>query len=152
MKKQNLIINQLQEKIDRYKELAEVSLPPKGWIYAIRTALKMSLKQLGKRMSITSQSVWEIEDREKNGNITLNNLRQIGSALNMRFVYGFIPNHESLNEIIASRAKDLATEIVQRASVSMDLEDQKPSEERIEKAIEEKTQELIEKLPRFLWD
>ncbi|MBT3692436.1 MAG: XRE family transcriptional regulator, partial [Candidatus Marinimicrobia bacterium] len=69
MKKQNLIINQLQEKIDRYKELAEVSLPPKGWIYAIRTALKMSLKQLGKRMSITSQSVWEIEDREKNGNI-----------------------------------------------------------------------------------
>jgi predicted DNA-binding mobile mystery protein A len=112
----------------------------------------MSLRQLGERMSITSQSVWEIEDREKNGSVTLNVLRQVGQVLNMKLVYGFIPEQSSLKKMIEERTMILAKEIVERTSVSMELEDQKTSEIRLEKAIEEKAQELITKMPRHLWD
>ena len=103
-------------------------------------------------MSITPQSVWEIEDREKNGSVTLNVLRQVGQALNMKLVYGFIPEQVSLKIMIEDRAKILAKEIVDRTSVSMELEDQKTSDNRLEKAIEEKAQELKTKMPRYLWD
>ena len=54
--------------------------------------------------------------------------------------------------MIEDRAKILAKEIVDRTSVSMELEDQKTSDNRLEKAIEEKAQELKTKMPRYLWD
>jgi len=114
--------------------------------------LNMSLRQLGARLSITSQSVWEIEDREKNGSVTLNVLRQVGQALNMKLVYGFIPEHLSLNKMIEEKAMKRSKEIVRRTSVSMELEDQRTSDDRLEKAIEEKAQELKTKIPRYLWD
>ena len=152
MNERKLIIDQLDQKINRYKNLADEAIPPKGWIYSFRKALNMSLRQLGERLSITPQSVWEIEDREKNGSVTLNVLRQVGQALNMKLVYGFIPEQASLKIMIEDRAKILAKEIVDRTSVSMELEDQKTSDNRLEKAIEEKTQELKTKMPRYLWD
>jgi predicted DNA-binding mobile mystery protein A len=152
MNERKLIIDQLDQKINRYKNLADEAIPPKGWIYSFRKALNMSLRQLGERLSITPQSVWEIEDREKNGSVTLNVLRQVGQALNMKLVYGFIPEQASLKIMIEDRAKILAKEIVDRTSVSMELEDQKTSDNRLEKAIEEKAQELKTKMPRYLWD
>lgn len=152
MKERKLIIDQIDQKIIKYKNLDNVTIPPKGWVYSIRIALNMSLRQLGERMSITSQSVWEIETREKNGSVTLNVLRQVGQALNMKFVYGFIPKQFSLEKMIEERALELAKEIVQRTSVSMDLEDQQTSAKRINQAIQEKAQEIKSNIPKYLWD
>lgn len=152
MKERKLIIDQIDQKIIKYKNLDNVTIPPKGWVYSIRIALNMSLRQLGERMSITSQSVWEIEAREKNGSVTLNVLRQVGQALNMKFVYGFIPKQFSLEKMIEERALELAKEIVQRTSVSMDLEDQQTSAKRINQAIQEKAQEIKSNIPKYLWD
>ncbi len=152
MKEQKLILDQLDQKIIEYKNLEYVEIPSNGWIFSIRKALNMSLRQLGKRMSITSQSVWEIEDREKSGSVTIKLLRQVGQALNMRLVYGFIPNQLSLKKMIEERAMILAREIVERTSVSMELEGQKASKNRLEKAIDEKAKEIKTKIPRILWD
>ncbi|MBC8310718.1 MAG: mobile mystery protein A [Candidatus Marinimicrobia bacterium] len=152
MKSNRLILDQLDSKIKNCKNLSDVIAPSKGWIYSIRKALNMSLRQLGERMSITTQSVWEIENREKNGTISLNVLRQVGESLNMRLVYGFIPEDASLHKMIEKRALALATEIVQRTSVSMALENQKPSKGYIDRAIKEKAHEIREEMPKYLWD
>ena len=152
MKERKLILDQLDRKIIKYKILDDVIVPPKGWIYSIRTALNMSLRQLGNRMSITPQSVREIEERERNGTVSLNVLRQVGRALNMKFVYGFIPKNYTLKKMIEERANELAEEIVQRTSVSMSLEDQKTSDERIAQAIREKAEEIQISIPKYLWD
>ncbi len=69
-------------------------------------------------MSITSQSVWEIEDREKNGSVTLNVLRHVGQALNMKLVYGFIPDHLSLNKMIEDRAMKVSNASSSKSSSS----------------------------------
>jgi hypothetical protein len=54
--------------------------------------------------------------------------------------------------MIEKRAKELAQKIVLRTSNSMKLEDQENSGERIEKAIQEKTEEIKEELPKYLWE
>jgi predicted DNA-binding mobile mystery protein A len=129
-----------------------VIIPSSGWVNAIRLSLGMSLKQLGRRMNITSQSIKEIEEREKAGTISINVLRQFGASLKMKFIYGFIPEKGNLTEMIKQRALEMAKEIVMRTSVNMSLEEQKNSEKRLRKAIKEKTLEIQREMPKYLWD
>ena len=152
MKNRKLIREQLDNKIIKYRGLQEVALPPNGWIYSIRQGINMSLRQLGQRLSITPQSVKEIEEREKNGTISLKVLRQVADALDMDFVYGFVPRENTLEAMVTKKAKELATRIVERTSIQMGLEDQKNTDERIEKATNERTDEIKRELPRYLWD
>jgi len=152
MKEHHLILDQLDRKIIQYKKLENVIVPPRGWIYSIRKAVHMSLRQLGKRMSITPQSVREIEERERNKTVSIGVLNQVGKALGMKFVYGFIPQHYSLRKMVEERAHEVALEIVQRTSVNMSLEDQQTSAERIKQATKEKAEEIRTTLPRYLWD
>ncbi len=152
MKKRKLIREQLDKKIIRFQELHEVVIPPSGWIYSIRQSINMSLRQLGQRLSITPQSVMEIEEREKNGTISIKVLRQVAAALDMKFVYGFIPAEQTLEKMVEVRAKKLARVIVERTSTNMELEDQKTSQERIASAIQEKAEELKNEMPKILWD
>lgn len=126
--------------------------PTGGWINAIRTALKMSLGRLGNRLGITAPAVKQMEVREQSGCISINVLQKVGHALNMKFVYGFIPQSGTLNQMIKEKAREIAKEIVLRASNTMQLEGQENTEDRIEKAIQEKTEEIIRKMPRYLWD
>jgi transcriptional regulator with XRE-family HTH domain len=74
----------------------------------------MSLRQLGQRLSITLQSVKEIEKREKSGTVSLKVLRQVARALNMKFFYGFVPADITLEGMIEKRAAELAEEIAVR--------------------------------------
>ena len=150
--KQQLLLEQTDKKIQVFKELKTITTPTKGWINTFRTALKMSLRQLGHRLQIAPQSVKEIEVREANGTITLKSLRDVANALDMQLVYGFVSKHESLEQMIEKRAKELAKEIVMRTHNTMTLEDQQNSAERIEQAIAQKTAEIKYEMPKYLWD
>lgn len=152
MNKQKILIEQLDKKINTYSRLSDVVSPTAGWIHSIRTAIGMSLRQLAERLNITSQSVKEIEERENSGTVSLNVLKQVGEMLNMKFVYGFIPQSGTIAQMIEERALELAEEIVIRTSNTMQLEDQENTDERIKKAIQEKKEELMRKMPRYLWD
>ena len=149
---QKLIIEQLDRKFLTLKSLNQFSSPERGWIFNIRTALKMSLRQLGKRLGISAQSVKEIEQREAEGSLTLRSLSDVAKALDMKLVYAIIPKEETLERMIEKKADKIAREIVLRTSNTMSLEDQKVSDTRIKKAIEEKADEIINKMPRYLWD
>jgi len=138
MKTKKLIREQLDNKIVQFRKLDAIVIPPQGWIYSIRQGINMSLRQLGQRLSITPQSVKEIEVREKNGTISIKVLRQVAAALNMKFVYGFIPSEKSLEGMIEKRAKELAKSIVERASVQMGLEDQKTPLKELKKLLKRK--------------
>lgn len=126
--------------------------PPTGWIRAIRLSLGMSLQQLAKKLSITKQSVQEFEQREKEGTISIKSLREAANALDMELVYGFVPKDGSLEQLIERKAKELATKIVSRTSHTMKLEDQENTQERIKKAILERTALLKHEMPKVLWD
>ena len=138
--------------MQEFTGLVKVVPPPTGWIKAIRTSLGMSLLQLGNRLSVTKQSVRDMERREQEGSITIKALREAAKALDMQLVYGLVPLDGSLEKLIERKAKELATEIVMRTSNSMRLEDQENTQERIQKAIDERTSLLKNEMPKILWD
>ncbi len=150
--KHHLLLEQTDKKIAAFASLKGIVVPSKGWINTFRTSLKMSLRQLGNRLKISPQSVKEIEEREVNGTITLNSLQEAANAMDLKLVYGFVSKHESLEKMIESRARELATEIVLRTNTSMVLEDQQNSKVRIDQAIAQKTAELKFEMPKYLWD
>jgi predicted DNA-binding mobile mystery protein A len=152
MNKRLIVRNQLDDKMLALREAESVIPPSTGWIYAMRYAINMSLRQLGKRMSITPQSVKEMQEREKNGTVSIQVLRQVASALDMKFVYGFVPMEQTLTGMIEKRAGELAEIIVHRASTHMKLEDQGLDETHSKRALEEKVREIKDKVPKILWD
>lgn len=152
MNKKSLLIKQLNSKMAVYATLTQVAMPPTGWVKAIRTALGMSMQQLGNRLSITKQSIQEIEQREKNGSITLKSLKEVARAMDMELVYGFVPNDGSMDALIERKAEELARKIVMRTSNSMKLEDQQNSSQRLENAIQERANAIKIEMPKILWD
>lgn len=152
MNKRKLQVDQLESKIKVFVPATNVAIPPTGWIKAVRLSLGMSLQQLAKKLSIAKQSVLEIEQREKDGAISLKSLREAAHALDMELVYGFVPKDGSLGALIERKANELATKIVSRTSHTMKLEDQENTGERIQKAIVERTALLKHEMPKVLWD
>ena len=152
MNKKRLQLEQLDRKLRGFNTAAQVTPPSTGWLKAVRVSLGMSLQQLADKLSITKQSVQEIETREKEGNITLKTLKDTASALDMQLVYGFVPKDGTLDDLIERKAKELAIRIVSRTSNTMKLEDQENSKQRIKKAIEERTAIIKNEMPKMLWD
>jgi len=135
-----------------FSNLREISNPSNGWVSAVRLALGMSMEQLGKKLSISKQSVLDLEKREKLGNITINSLRNAANALDMQLVYGFLPKDGSLDALIERKAKEMALKIVMRTHQTMKLESQEISDESYEKALAEKIIQIKIEIPKSLWD
>ncbi len=147
-----LMLRQLDKKITKLSVLNNSIMPKDGWIKAIRTALNMNLSQLAKLLKKAPPTVKELEEREANKSITLKKLMEVGEALNLKLVYGFIPLDGSLEKMIEKRALALAEKIVMKTSHNMALEDQKNSPERLKRAIIERAEKIKEELPKYLWD
>lgn len=148
----SLMIEQLDKKLSKFTKIESDILPEVGWIKSIRSALNISLVQFAKMLKKSSPTVKELEEREANKNITLKKLAEIGEALNLRLVYGFVPNDGSLEKMLEKRAYKIAEEIVMRTSHTMKLEDQENSEERLKKAIKDRSEKIKNELPKYLWD
>ncbi len=147
-----LLVEQLDRKLAKLHVLKGVDVPSKGWINAIRTTLNMSLVQLAKRLNKTSVTVKEIEEREQNKTITLKKLIEVGEALDLQFVYGFLPKESSIETMIDKRAQQVAREIVMRTSHTMKLEEQENREERLQRAIKDRAYILKHEMSKHLWD
>jgi len=152
MGNKSLQLQQLNNKMLLFAKLKQATVPPTGWIKAIRSALGMTMQQLGNKLAISKQGIMDIEKREKEGSITIKSLKEIARALDMELVYGFVPRDGSLEALIEKRANELAKKIVLRTSQSMKLEDQGNSNKRIDKAIREKADALKREMPKILWD
>ncbi len=152
MGKKSLQLQQLNSKMLGFASLKQLAMPPTGWIKAIRTAIGMSMQQLGNKLNVSKQGVMDIEKREKDGSITIKSLQEIARAMDMQLVYGFVPNDGSLDALIEKRATELAIQIVMRTANTMKLEDQANSKKRIETAIRERATAIKNEMPKILWD
>lgn len=150
--KRKLTIEQFDQKIEKLKLLEDYTNLQGGWIHNIRSMLNISLRQLGKKLDITPQSVRAIEIREKNGSITLKSLAEIAEVLDLKLIYALIPSGGSLESIVEKAAFKAAEKIVMRTSLMMKLEDQENSTERLRKAIQFKAEEIKREMPRYIWD
>ncbi len=151
MNKIKLIREQLDASLQRLSPLLAVTAPPKGWIRAIRDALRMTAKQLANRLGVAQQAVARIEKEELAGSVTIKTMRRIAECLDCVFVYGFVPR-TSLEETVARQAKKVAAQRLAQASQTMSLENQALSRKENEQALSDLVDELIRTLPSNLWN
>ncbi|EJL62830.1 mobile mystery protein A [Flavobacterium sp. CF136] len=147
-----LLIEQLDRKLKPYQGTEKVIIPSQGWVYTIRTTLNMTLEQLGNKLNMTKQGAKNIEKRESSEAISIKSLKEIGNALDMKFVYGFVPNHGTIENLINYKASELAKKIVLRTSNNMKLENQENSDEQIDRAIKELASEIKREMRKSLWE
>ena len=129
-----------------------VLVQQEGWVKTIRTTLNMTRDQLGTKLNLTKGAIQKMEDREATGQITINKLKDVGNALNMKFIYGFIPKDGTIESLINLKAEKLARKIVLRTNQNMKLEDQGISEDKIEHSINDLTNEIKREMKKSLWD
>jgi predicted DNA-binding mobile mystery protein A len=147
-----LLIEQLDQKLAHFRDAGMVLVPQKGWVNTIRTTLNMTRDQLGNKLEVTKGAIQKIEEREATGQITINKLKDVGNALNMKFIYGFIPKDGTIESLINLKAEKLARKIVLRTNQHMKLEDQGISEDKIEYSINDLANEIKREMRKSLWD
>ena len=150
-KHRKLAREQLDQTLNRFESLRTVARPRMGWIRAIRDALGMTGGQLAKRLNVNKQRVSRIEQDERLGNVTLKTLRGVADALDCVFIYGFVPRG-SLEQALRNQAESVARKRMDRSNQTMRLEHQELSEENKEKAMKDMVRDIIEAMPKSLWD
>ena len=147
-----LLIEQLDRKLKPFFGSEIIIIPDKGWINTIRTTINMTLEQLGKKLKMTKQGVKRIEESEAAGTITIKSLKEVGNALEMKFVYGFVPIDGSIDSLLDRKSRRLAEKIILRTNHNMMLEDQEIGKEKLENAIEDLSKEIKFELKKTIWD
>lgn len=150
--KRNLLIEQLDQKLQPFAESRKVLVPERGWIHTIRTTFNMTMAQLGNQLNITRQGVKRIEDSEANGTLTLNSLKDVATALDLKLVYALVPKNGTINDLIQEKADKLAKKIVLRTNQNMKLEDQGIADDKIAETIKELAYEIKREMRKSLWD
>jgi predicted DNA-binding mobile mystery protein A len=138
----------LDERLIAAKPTEALRPPPKGWIRALRDALGMTGAQLGARIGATRQNVDALERAEATGAIQLQTLRKIADALDAELVYALVPR-TSLDQMVRTRARQIALAAISRVSHTMTLEAQQTSDRDLDARIEAYIQDELN--DRDLW-
>lgn len=147
--KSMLIRKQLDQQIAPLK--AASSRPLKGWVRSVREALGMSGKQLAARLGVEPPRVTELEKAEVSGGLTLRSLQRAADALECDVVYALVPR-TSLDESVRRQATKTLLQRIARVSHTMRLEDQALSVKDEGFLLQDKVDELMRDMPRWLWD
>ncbi len=113
----------LDNRLNKFPQKDEFTVPKRGWIKSIREALGMSAADLGQRMGISRQSVLTLEESESNGRAGMDSLKRAAEAMDCSFVYAFLPN-STLENILRQQIERVITQRLGDVSHSMGLEDQ----------------------------
>lgn len=146
------MIEQLDQKLKPFLKTKMVLVPERGWINTIRNTLNMTMAQLGTKLNITRQGVRKIEESEANGTITLNTLKEVATALELKLVYALVPKDGTIDDLIQVKAEKLARKIVLRTNQNMKLEDQGIGDEKLKDTINDLANEIKREVRKSLWD
>lgn len=147
-----LRLEHLQEKVDHFKGAESFKAPPIGWIKSMRNAFGLSMKQLARKMRTQVNEISIIEEQEATGDISIKDMVRVGNALDIKFVYGYVPIDGSIEELVERKAKRLATEMVLSTYERIPLYDLDNSREIIKNEIDLKMKEIMLELPQILWE
>jgi predicted DNA-binding mobile mystery protein A len=150
-KNKKLMREQLDITLGRFKRLKATSPPQKGWIRAVRDALGMTGGQLAKRLDVNKQRVARIERDETGGKITLKTLMHVAEALDCVCVYGIVPK-TTLKQTIKRQAALVAASRMSRVDQTMRLEKQGLSEAEKLKVLKQQIEDIINAMPKSLWE
>jgi predicted DNA-binding mobile mystery protein A len=148
---QDLALRQLDQTLEPAVALRGLAPPRTGWATAIRSALGLTMRQMGKRLGLSQSSYADAEANEAKGTISLNQLRRVADALDCDLVYALVPRRP-LAEVVDRRATELARRDVLGVAHSMALEQQASSEALTEAQVARAKAERLAGRWSRLWD
>jgi predicted DNA-binding mobile mystery protein A len=153
MKNQWLTIRQLDGQLKEWQKLgSKYGRPRAGWIKTLRTALSMSVEQLGERLGLSRGRIHQLENAETHEAVTLRSLNEAANALGCELIYAVVPKGtSSLEDIIRMRAEEIAKERIANVAHSMSLESQAVNKNALLIQKEELTEHLMEHLNKKFW-
>ena len=146
-----VVREQLDKRLVFLRDFVSAGMPKQGWIKTIRESLGLSARQLGKKAGLHQSRISRLEKGEKDGSLKLASLQNIARSLNMKFVYGFVPE-ESLEDMVKTQAKKVALKRMERLNDTMSLEKQNLSSEDQKKAMEVIIEKILIDQPKNFWD
>ena len=146
----HLRLEQLQAALQPYQGLLTKQAPPRGWLKEIREALGRTERQQAARLGVAGSTLHKSEQSEAEERITLGQLRKLADGLDCALVYALVPR-KPLTEVVQNRATQLAREEVYGVAHTMSLEDQRPTDERIQKQVARRAEELLRGKWSELW-
>lgn len=146
-----IIRDQYRAKFDQPIDIKRTTRPTEGWIRTLRKALGMSSPQLAARLGVSNSQASQMERMEIEDRITLKQLRRVADDLNCDLEYALVPRKPVI-DMVRSRARYKAKELVKKVHVHMALENQQLPDKQLEEQIESETDRLMRDMPRDLWE
>ena len=143
-------LRQLDERLEKVREIGALEAPSDGWIRTLRQALGMTTQQLAARMGVTRQAVLQLELAEQRRTATWTTLRKAAGAMDCEVVYAVVPRG-SLNQVLLRQGRKQAEQHVARISHSMKLDAHVVGPTEQERQVEELATYLAAERTRGLW-
>jgi predicted DNA-binding mobile mystery protein A len=142
---------QLDRAFQSLSSLRTLSVPPGGWLRAIRQSLGMSASQLAARVDLDPSTIRAAEGREAAGSITLETLARLAASLDCDVKYVLLPRRGTLEATLRARALAVAELLVGSVQHTMSLEAQAIDAEQRQEQVRELAEELIRTQSPELW-
>lgn len=148
-----LMIKQLDRQLKEWKSVSKkYGRPRAGWVKTLRVALSMSIGQLASRLGLTRARIAQLENAEIHDAVTLRTLREAANAMECEFVYAIVPKGDStLEDIIKTRAEQVAKERIVRVAHTMSLEAQSVDSNTLKNQKDALAKSLMEHLNKKFW-
>lgn len=146
----HLRVEQLQATLNAYAVLLGKRAPSRGWLKEIREALGRTERQQAERLGITGSTLHKSEQSEADERISLGQLRKLADGLDCELVYALVPR-KPLPDVVQDRATQLAHAEVHGVAHTMGLEDQRPTDARIQKQVARRADDLLRGKWADLW-
>jgi len=101
-------------------------------------------------LGISSSTLHKSELAEAHDRITLGQLRKLAEGLDCELVYALVPR-KPLTQMVEDQARLIALQEVSGVAHTMNLEDQRPTTDRLRKQVEQRTAELLRGRWSDLW-
>lgn len=144
-----LVREQTDARLTKLRPLLSM-MPDGGWIRTIREALGMSTYDLANRVGLDQSRISKIETQEVGGDLMLSTLKKLAEGLNMKFVYGFVPE-TTLEETVQEQARKIVTNQMDRLNHTMRLEQQELTDVEKKKLLDDLVQKLLVSDPQDFW-
>nr|WP_321238582.1 mobile mystery protein A [uncultured Tolumonas sp.] len=146
-----------QTVLQQYKSFANSSLgqklpsvPKEGWVRTVRKALDMSGTQLAQRLGFSRNRISVLERKEVEGEITLNQLKNLAEQLSCELTYALVPK-KPVEQIIEDRAIEVATQYLNSNYQNMFLEAQSIDKSAQARLFEQLKNSIIISGGRAIW-
>jgi predicted DNA-binding mobile mystery protein A len=144
----------LREQLDRtmvpLRSLVESGMPDIGWIKSIRISLGMTVLDLALRVGIDQSRISRLENAEKEGNVKLSSMQKIARALDMEFVYGFVPK-TSLEATLYEQGVKYVINKVENTPENLKVETRRSSKQERDNALKDMIQKILIEKPKRFW-